>query len=138
MLDQLENLGANVMVDRSWADGFEQRDEVVHKLFGGDLGKEMLAAIFDAGVCKLQGMSASRGIAKQRKRSDFKVVIGLASVAWMGRHTFKALSCVFGFLSPMRFLRERMASFGGTVLDLMTSDISRFRAMSSLWIKASH
>lgn len=63
---------------------------------------------------------------------------GLESMAWPGRHTFKALSCVFGFLSPMRFFRERMASFGGTVLDLMTSEISRFRAMSSLWNMVSH
>lgn len=81
MLDQLEDLGANIMIDRRWADGFEQRDEVVHKLFGGDLGKEMLAAIFDAGVCKLQGKSASRGIAKQRKHSDYRAVIGLESIA---------------------------------------------------------
>ncbi len=32
----------------------------------------------------------------------------------------------------MRFFSERMASFGWTVLDRMTSDISRFRAMFSL------
>lgn len=75
VLDQLENLGANIMVDRSWADSFEQRDEVVHKLFGGNLGKEMLAAIFDAGVCKLQGKSASQSIAEQRKRSDQRAAI---------------------------------------------------------------
>lgn len=55
MLDQLENLGANVVVDRGWADGFEQRDKIVHEFFGGDLGKEMLAAVLDAGVCEVQG-----------------------------------------------------------------------------------
>jgi hypothetical protein len=32
----------------------------------------------------------------------------------------------------MRFLSERMASLGCTVLDLMMSEISRLRAMSSL------
>lgn len=40
---------------------------------------------------------------------------------------------MFGFLLPMRLLRDRMASFGATVLDLMTSEISRFNAISSLW-----
>lgn len=137
VLDQLQDLGANIVVDRSWTDGFEQRDEIIHELFGGDLGEEMLAAIFDASVCKLWGKSASQNIARvaQAVRCFGS---GLETMAWPGRHTFKALSCVFGFLSPMRFLRERMASFGGTVLDLMTSDISRFRAMSSLWNMASH
>lgn len=48
------------------------------------------------------------------------------------RRTFRALSCVFGFLFPIRFFSERMASFGWTVLDRMVSEISRFRAMSSL------
>lgn len=47
-------------------------------------------------------------------------------------HTFNALNCVLGFLLPMRFFRERMASFGWTVLDLMTSEISRLRGISSL------
>ena len=47
-------------------------------------------------------------------------------------HTFRALSCVLGFLLPIRFLSDLIASFGATVLDLMTSDISRFNAMSSL------
>lgn len=32
----------------------------------------------------------------------------------------------------MRFFRERMASLGWTVLDLMTSDISRLSGISSL------
>lgn len=50
----------------------------------------------------------------------------------MGHHTFSALSWVLGFLLPMRLLRERMASLGATVLDLITSEISRFRAISSL------
>jgi hypothetical protein len=31
----------------------------------------------------------------------------------------------------MRLLRERIASFGATVLDLITSEISRLRAISS-------
>lgn len=51
----------------------------------------------------------------------------------MAGHTFKALSWVFGFLSPMRFLRERMASLGGTVFERITSEISRLRAISSLF-----
>jgi hypothetical protein len=46
--------------------------------------------------------------------------------------TFRAASWTFGFLFPIRFLSERMASFGWTVFDLMTSEISRFKAMSSL------
>jgi hypothetical protein len=46
--------------------------------------------------------------------------------------TLRALSCVFGFLLPMRFFKERMASFGATVFDRMTSEISRLSAISSL------
>ena len=46
--------------------------------------------------------------------------------------TFSALSWVFGFLLPMRFLSERIASFGCTVFDRMTSEISKLRAISSL------
>ena len=38
---------------------------------------------------------------------------------------------MFGFLLPMRFFSDRMASLGCTVLDRMVSDISRLRAMSS-------
>ena len=38
---------------------------------------------------------------------------------------------MFGFLLPMRFLRERMASLGCTVLDLIKSEISRLVAISS-------
>jgi hypothetical protein len=49
-----------------------------------------------------------------------------------GRPTLRALSCVFGFLLPMRRLRERMASFEGTVFERMRSEISRLRAISSL------
>lgn len=44
---------------------------------------------------------------------------------------FRALSWVFGFLLPMRRLRDLMASLGATVLDRMISEISRFRAISS-------
>ncbi len=46
--------------------------------------------------------------------------------------TFKALSWVFGFELSMRRFSERIASFGWTVLERMTSEISRFRAISSL------
>lgn len=63
--------------------------------------------------------------------------IGCVGSASWGHRTFKALSCVLGFLLPMRRLRDRMASLGATVLDLMTSEISRFRAMSSL-VRVSH
>lgn len=59
------------------------------------------------------------------------VVVEVGSCFLSGR-TFKALSCVLGFLSPMRFFSERIASLGGTVFDLITSEISRLRAMSSL------
>jgi hypothetical protein len=52
-------------------------------------------------------------------------------------HTFSALNWVFGFLLPIRFFRDRIASFGWTVFDRMTSDISRFRAMSSLHTRVS-
>lgn len=48
------------------------------------------------------------------------------------QHTFNAASCTFGFLFPIRRFSERMASLGGTVLERMTSDISRFSGMSSL------
>jgi hypothetical protein len=41
---------------------------------------------------------------------------------------------VFGFLLPIRFFNERIASFGATVLDRMTSEISRFSAISSLFV----
>lgn len=44
---------------------------------------------------------------------------------------FKAPSCTFGFLCPIRRFSARMASLGGTVLERMTSDISRFSGMSS-------
>jgi hypothetical protein len=44
---------------------------------------------------------------------------------------------VFGFLLLMRFLSERIASLGWTVLDLMMSEISRLSAMSSLQMDAS-
>jgi hypothetical protein len=40
---------------------------------------------------------------------------------------------VFGFLLPMRLLRDLMASSGWTVLERMTSEISRLRAISSLF-----
>lgn len=79
----------------------------------------MLASVLDARICEL----------------GEKVSIG--ELAWLPSRgcksrTFKALNWVFGFLSPMRFFRERIASLGGTVLDRITSDISRFRAISSL------
>lgn len=48
--------------------------------------------------------------------------------------TFRAPNCVFGFLFPIRFFKDLMASLGATVLDRMMSDISRFKAMSSLEI----
>jgi hypothetical protein len=41
-------------------------------------------------------------------------------------------SCTFGFLFSILRFRARIASLGGTVLDRMTSDISRLRGMSSL------
>jgi hypothetical protein len=46
--------------------------------------------------------------------------------------TLSAVSCVLGFLLPMRFFSDRIASLGWTVLDLMTSEISRLSAISSL------
>jgi len=44
---------------------------------------------------------------------------------------------MFGFLLPMRRFRERIASLGCTVLDLMMSEISRLSAISSLSLKIS-
>lgn len=46
--------------------------------------------------------------------------------------TFKAAICMFGFLLPIRRLRDRIASFGCTVFDRIMSDISKLRAISSL------
>jgi hypothetical protein len=40
---------------------------------------------------------------------------------------------VLGLVWLMRFFKERMASFGGTFLERMTSEISRLREISSLW-----
>lgn len=48
-------------------------------------------------------------------------------------YTLSAASWMFGFLLPMRRLRERMASLGCTVFERMTSEISRLSAMSSLY-----
>lgn len=39
---------------------------------------------------------------------------------------------MFGFLCPIRFFSDRMASFGCTVLLRIVSEISRFKVMSSL------
>lgn len=47
-------------------------------------------------------------------------------------HTLRALSWMFGFLCPMRFFRDLIASRGWTVFERMVSEISRLRAMSSL------
>ena len=46
--------------------------------------------------------------------------------------TFKAASCTFGFLFPIRFFRDLIASLGWTLFDRMTSEISRVSARSSL------
>lgn len=51
----------------------------------------------------------------------------------VGLHTFRAASWTLGFLFPIRFFSERMASLGCTVLDRITSEISRLRGMSSLY-----
>lgn len=48
-----------------------------------------------------------------------------------------ALSCVFGFLLPMRRLRDRIASLEPTVFERMTSEISRLTAISSLIIMSN-
>lgn len=45
--------------------------------------------------------------------------------------SFKADSWTLGFLLPIRLLSERMASLGCTVLDLIRSEISRLRDISS-------
>lgn len=47
-------------------------------------------------------------------------------------HTLRAASWTFGFLWPILRFRARMASLGGTVLERMTSEISRLSGMSSL------
>jgi hypothetical protein len=48
------------------------------------------------------------------------------------RPTFNVATCTFGFLLLSLFFKERIASLGWTLFDLMTSDISRFCAISSL------
>jgi hypothetical protein len=45
--------------------------------------------------------------------------------------SFKVDICMFGFLLPILFLSDLIASLGCTVFDLMRSDISRLVAMSS-------
>lgn len=47
--------------------------------------------------------------------------------------TLSVAICTFGFLLPSRFFRDRIASFGCTVLERIMSEISRFNARSSLW-----
>jgi len=79
------------------------------------------AAILDASIGKLSKLVT------ERMRS------GRGAGGGLGR-TLSALSWVFGFLLLMRFFSERMASLGCTVFDLMMSEISRLRAMSSLWV----
>ena len=46
--------------------------------------------------------------------------------------TFNVAICMFGFLLPILRLKDRIASFGCTVLDLIRSETSKFRAISSL------
>ena len=45
--------------------------------------------------------------------------------------SFNVDNCIFGFLLPIRFFSDLIASFGCTALDLMRSEISRLVAMSS-------
>ncbi|KAJ6437693.1 retrovirus polyprotein [Purpureocillium lavendulum] len=114
-LYQLQHLALDVGVDGDGPYSLKQGHEIVHELARGNFGEEVGSAIFDTGVGELAG---------QHDR-------GILSRIW-GRRTLRALSCVFGFLLPMRRLSERMASFGATVFERMTSEISRFKAMSSL------
>ena len=51
--------------------------------------------------------------------------------------TFSVASCTFGFLCPIRRFKDLMASLGCTLFERITSEISRFKAMSSLEISIS-
>lgn len=52
--------------------------------------------------------------------------------AWFGDSvTINVASWTFGFLCPILLLSDLIASFGWTVFDRMTSEISRLSAMSS-------
>jgi len=75
------------------------------------------ASIFDTGIRELNQLAGLYMIPR--------CVSGLSL-------TFSALSCVLGFLLLIRFLSDRIASLGCTVLERMTSEISRLRAISSL------
>lgn len=46
--------------------------------------------------------------------------------------TFSVANCTFGFLCPMRRFSDRMASLGCTAFERTRSEISRFKAISSL------
>lgn len=59
-LDVLKDLVTDVLVDSSRTDGFQQGDEVIHKLSGGNFGEEVLAPILNARICKLHGKLASK------------------------------------------------------------------------------
>ena len=59
---------------------------------------------------------------------DVDVDVVLRSVS----RTFRVASWILGFLFPIRFFNARIASLGCTVLERITSDISRLRGMSSL------
>ncbi len=61
-LNEVEDLLLDVLVHCSHAICLEQRDQVVHKLAGCDLGEEVGAAILDAGVCQLEGRDLDIGI----------------------------------------------------------------------------
>lgn len=52
----------DVFVYRSQAICLEQRDQVVHKVAGCDLGEEVGAAILDTGVCQLESRDLDIGI----------------------------------------------------------------------------
>lgn len=60
-LDAFEDLGANVVVNSGWADGFQQGGEIVHKLSRRDFDQEVLSPVLDARICELCGGLASGG-----------------------------------------------------------------------------
>jgi hypothetical protein len=94
--------------------GLEEGRHVVEELARRYLLDEVGAAVFDACVGELVGVSSG------------------TVPYYLLRRTFKVASWTLGFLFPMRFLSERIASLGCTVLERITSDISRLRGISSL------
>lgn len=72
VLDEFQHLVLDVGVEQG-AFRLEQGDEIVHELAGGDLGQEVGAAVFHAGICQLDGgdvVSSRRVLLERAGGSD--------------------------------------------------------------------